>query len=103
MNGEAFASILRNRVTETSRDQLSTHDGPAVAEFIGDEQITQAMAANTVSQPEGRTIETVLVNPFQPDRRGPGVGLTALERGTESIVDIEVASRKAADSQIAHL
>ncbi|MFC4247803.1 ATP-binding protein [Natribaculum luteum] len=86
--------LLVNRFRESARDRLRTVDGPELAEyFYDDEEISSAIADGRVPVLSDWTVEAILIEAIQPDRQGAERALEALERGEQSIVDVEVEKR----------
>jgi hypothetical protein len=90
--------LVVNRFRESTRDQLRTFDGPAIAEyFYDDEEISSAIADGRVPELPERTVEALLIEDLQPARQGAERALEALERGEQSIINVEVDERADAD------
>lgn len=90
--------LVVNRFCESARDRLRSFDGPDLAEYLYDDSdISAAIVDSCVPELPEWTVEAILIEALQPDRQGAERALEALERGEQSIVNVEVAERADAD------
>ncbi len=94
--------LVVNRFRESARDRLRSFDGPELAEYVYDDgAVSSATGDGRVPTLPGRTVEAILIEALQPERRDAECALEALERGERSIVNVEVEDRADADPLVA--
>jgi hypothetical protein len=85
--------LVVNRFEERYRDRLSNIDGPELAEyFYEDDTVAAAISDETVPKLEEWTTEAILLESLQPERLDTAEAMAALDRGHQSIVNVEVES-----------
>ena len=85
--------LVVNRFEERYRDRLRALDGPELAEyFYEDDTVAAAISDETVPTLEEWTTEAILLESLQPERLDTAEAMAALDRGHQSIVNVEVES-----------
>jgi hypothetical protein len=85
--------LIINRFEERYRDRLRDLDGPELAEyFYEDDTLAAAMSDGEVPKLEEWTTEAILLESLQPERLDTAEAMAALDRGHQSIVNVEVES-----------
>ncbi|ADD07655.1 uncharacterized protein Nmag_4136 (plasmid) [Natrialba magadii ATCC 43099] len=93
--------LVVNRFHESARTQLRTFDGPALAEYVyDDEAISSAIDDSRVPELPEWTVEAILIEALQSERQDTECALEALDCGERSIVNVEVEERADADPLI---
>jgi len=93
--------LVVNRFHESARERLRAFSGLELAEYLYDDAaISTAIADGRVPVSPEWTIEAILIEALQPDRQGKKRALEALERGEQSIVNVDVERRADAESLI---
>ena len=91
--------VVVNRFRESARDDLRAFEGPPLAEYLYDDtDVSTAMADGQVPLLSDWTLEAILIEALQSDRQPAEQALGALNRGTRSIVNVEVDDRDDAAS-----
>jgi len=85
--------LIVNRFEERYRDRLRALNGPELAEyFYEDDTVATAISDETVPKLEEWTTEAILLESLQPERLDTAEAMAALDRGHQSIVNVEVES-----------
>ncbi len=94
--------LVVNRFTEAARDQLRAFEGPALAEYVYEnETIPTAIEQGNPPTLEEWTVEAMLIEALQPERTDEESAVEALATGSQQIVNVEVAERSRGDSLVA--